>query len=157
MSGASLHAKTFSMDGERVFVGSFNFGARSANLNTESGFLIDSPSLARRIDEALHHRATAIWLAVETKGLLIGEAANRPVIDGIRELAADVPSIERVHEVLTMHMGPDFLLVNISVKFAPGTVATDMEAAIAGLDARIKGSYPEARRIFVEAEGRAGA
>ncbi|MQM40029.1 hypothetical protein KBTX_04071 [wastewater metagenome] len=32
-----------------------------------------------------------------------------------------------------------------------------MEAAIAGLDARIKGSYPEARRIFVEAEGRAGA
>ncbi|MFB4202456.1 Ferrous-iron efflux pump FieF [wastewater metagenome] len=101
--------------------------------------------------------ATAIWLAVETKGLLIGEAANRPVIDGIRELAADVPSIERVHEVLTMHMGPDFLLVNISVKFAPGTVAADMEAAIAGLDGRIKEAYPQARRIFVEAEGRAEA
>ncbi|MCS4506051.1 phospholipase D-like domain-containing protein [Arhodomonas aquaeolei] len=52
ISGASLHAKTFSVDGERVFVGSFNFDARSANLNTESGFLIDSPELARRIDEA---------------------------------------------------------------------------------------------------------
>lgn len=52
ISGASLHAKTFSVDGERVFVGSFNFDARSANLNTESGFLIESPKLARRIDEA---------------------------------------------------------------------------------------------------------
>ncbi|MQM40277.1 hypothetical protein KBTX_04324 [wastewater metagenome] len=35
-----------------MFVGPFNFDARSANLNTESGFLIDSPSLAWRIDEA---------------------------------------------------------------------------------------------------------
>lgn len=45
-SGASLHAKTFSLDGRQVFVGSFNFGPRSANLNTELGFVIDSPELA---------------------------------------------------------------------------------------------------------------
>lgn len=51
--GTALHAKTFAVDGERVFVGSFNFDPRSARLNTELGFVIRSPSLARRIDEGL--------------------------------------------------------------------------------------------------------
>ncbi|ERS91173.1 hypothetical protein Q671_04720 [Halomonas sp. PBN3] len=49
-SGASLHAKTFAVDGERAFVGSFNFDPRSAHLNTELGFIIESPALARQID-----------------------------------------------------------------------------------------------------------
>jgi putative cardiolipin synthase len=47
-SGASLHAKTFTLDGRRLFVGSFNFDERSAKLNTEMGLLIDSPRLAAR-------------------------------------------------------------------------------------------------------------
>ncbi|PJI52351.1 hypothetical protein CTI14_43725, partial [Methylobacterium radiotolerans] len=51
-SGSSLHAKTFAVDGERVFVGSFNFDPRSARLNTELGFVIDSPALARGIENA---------------------------------------------------------------------------------------------------------
>ncbi|QEZ44955.1 phospholipase D family protein [Cupriavidus oxalaticus] len=49
-SGSSLHAKTFGVDASRVFVGSFNFDPRSANLNTELGFVIDSPALAGRIE-----------------------------------------------------------------------------------------------------------
>jgi putative cardiolipin synthase len=48
-SASSLHAKTFSVDRARVFVGSFNFDPRSANLNTEMGILIDSAALAQRI------------------------------------------------------------------------------------------------------------
>ena len=51
-SGSSLHAKTFAIDGERAFIGSFNFDPRSALLNTELGFVIDSPTLARQIDDA---------------------------------------------------------------------------------------------------------
>ncbi len=51
-SGASLHAKTFAIDGQRVFVGSFNLDPRSAALNTESGFVIDSPPMAARIATA---------------------------------------------------------------------------------------------------------
>lgn len=51
-SGSSLHAKTFAVDGRRVFVGSFNFDPRSANLNTELGFVIESPSLAQAIERA---------------------------------------------------------------------------------------------------------
>lgn len=49
-SGSSLHTKMFSVDGSKVFVGSFNFDPRSVNLNTEMGFLINSQSLAAQID-----------------------------------------------------------------------------------------------------------
>ena len=52
-SDASLHAKTFGVDGERIFVGSFNFDPRSARLNTEMGVVIDSPALAQRLSSAL--------------------------------------------------------------------------------------------------------
>lgn len=52
LSGASLHAKTFAVDGRRIFIGSFNFDPRSANLNCEMGFLIDSPAMAQRVSEA---------------------------------------------------------------------------------------------------------
>lgn len=55
-SGASLHAKTFSVDRSRVFIGSFNFDPRSARLNTELGFVIESPVLAKRIEEAFESR-----------------------------------------------------------------------------------------------------
>ncbi len=51
-SGAStLHAKTFAVDRARVFIGSFNLDPRSIDLNTELGFVIDSPELAARIAE----------------------------------------------------------------------------------------------------------
>jgi len=49
---ASLHAKTFAVDGTRVFVGSFNFDPRSARLNTEIGVLLEHPGLAQRIGAA---------------------------------------------------------------------------------------------------------
>lgn len=48
-SSSSLHAKTFSVDRARIFVGSFNFDPRSARLNTEMGVIVDSPVLADRI------------------------------------------------------------------------------------------------------------
>lgn len=48
-SGTSLHAKTFAIDGQRAFVGSFNFDPRSMLLNTEMGLVIESPALAAQI------------------------------------------------------------------------------------------------------------
>ena len=51
-SASSLHAKTFAVDGARLFVGSFNFDPRSQRLNTELGFVIDSPAMARFLADA---------------------------------------------------------------------------------------------------------
>lgn len=71
-SGSSLHTKTFSVDGTRVFVGSFNFDPRSVNLNTEMGFLIDSPSLATQIDLAFQALpATAYEVRLDEKDSLV--------------------------------------------------------------------------------------
>lgn len=53
-SGTSLHAKTFAVDGKRIFIGSFNFDPRSANLNTELGFVIDSPVLAHAVHQTFN-------------------------------------------------------------------------------------------------------
>ena len=58
-SGSSLHAKTFSVDRSRIFVGSFNFDPRSRKLNTELGFVIDSPVLAQRIEAAFQDNIPA--------------------------------------------------------------------------------------------------
>ncbi|MFN3725676.1 MAG: phospholipase D family protein [Allosphingosinicella sp.] len=58
-AGSALHAKTFLVDGERLFVGSFNFDPRSANLNTELGFVIASPALAEGIQSDLQRLAPA--------------------------------------------------------------------------------------------------
>jgi putative cardiolipin synthase len=65
-SRASLHAKVLSVDGVRAFVGSFNFDPRSARLNTEMGFVIESAKLASTVAEActsgLMERAYSVQL-----------------------------------------------------------------------------------------------
>ena len=66
-SSASLHAKTFSVDRQRVFVGSLNLDPRSIRLNTEMGLLIDSKALADAVaiefDEAVKLDAYEVILA----------------------------------------------------------------------------------------------
>lgn len=52
-AASSLHAKTFAVDGEQVFVGSFNFDPRSSELNTEMGLVIASAALARKLSAAV--------------------------------------------------------------------------------------------------------
>lgn len=100
---------------------------------------------------------TAVWLAQETKGLLIGESANQEVVQSIKKLAASFQDIEHVNEVLTMHMGPDFILVNVSVEFRDGVSSEKVEATVANLDRQIKAAHPKVKRIFIEGEARRAA
>jgi cation diffusion facilitator family transporter len=97
---------------------------------------------------------TAIWLAYETKGLLIGESASRAVVEGIRGMVGAQVLVSHVNEVLTMHMGPDFILVNLSVDFADRATADEVESAIGEMDKSIKQRFPEVKRVFIEAEKR---
>ncbi len=99
---------------------------------------------------------TAIWLAYETKGLLIGESANQAVVKAIRELVGANETVECVNELLTMHMGPDFILLNMSVDFRDGITADELERTIGGMDKSIKQRFPQVKRIFIEAEKRTG-
>lgn len=97
---------------------------------------------------------TAMWLAYETKGLLIGESANKEVVQAIRRLVGDHEAVEHVNEVLTMHMGPEDILVNLSVDFIKGATAEEVEASVTQLDRHIKESFTRVKRVFIEAEAR---
>lgn len=97
---------------------------------------------------------TAALLAYETKGLLIGECADSEIVRGIRKIARDMQGIKHVNEVLTMHMGPEFILTNLSADFADDISASDVEAGIARLDKAIKQAYPSVKRVFIEARAK---
>ena len=97
---------------------------------------------------------TAIWLAIETKGLLIGESADPIIVKGIKALADDYDEVEHINEVLTMHMGPEYILVNISIDFDDQVKAGKIERVISEMDKQIKQRWPLVKRIFVEAEAR---
>ena len=97
---------------------------------------------------------TAIWLAIETKGLLIGEGAGQEINQAIKEIAINNEAIEHVNEVLTMHMGPDYILLNLSATFIDSATADDIELAIEIFSKDVKEIYPDVKRIFVEAEAR---
>jgi len=96
--------------------------------------------------------AVAILLAVETKGLLIGESANKQVVDGIRDVLNQTRGVQKVNEVLTMHMGPEYILVNLSVEFSDHIRTDKMELLISQLDREIKTKHKYVKRIFIEAE-----
>ena len=52
---------------------------------------------------------TAALLAYESKGLLIGEAANPVLVESLRELASTQEGVVGVGHVLTVHSSPDQL------------------------------------------------
>ncbi len=68
---SSLHAKTFAIDGQRIFVGSFNFDPRSAMLNTEMGVLVESPRIAVALSQALDARGMVYEVLRRNSGSLI--------------------------------------------------------------------------------------
>jgi divalent metal cation (Fe/Co/Zn/Cd) transporter len=95
---------------------------------------------------------TAILLAYETKGLLIGESANPEIVDGIQTILDELDSVNHVNEVLTMHMGPEYILANVSIDFANHLSSDQIEGVVAQLDQQIKATFPLVKRIFIEAE-----
>ncbi|MCC3859680.1 cation diffusion facilitator family transporter [Pseudemcibacter aquimaris] len=100
--------------------------------------------------------ATAAVLAIECKGLLIGEAADQQVIDSIENLMEKHAAVESVNEVLTMHFGPTDILLNLSIDFRDEISAGDVEQIITDFEIQIKEMHPDIKRIFIEAQSRRG-
>jgi cation diffusion facilitator family transporter len=99
---------------------------------------------------------TAVLLAYESKGLLIGEGARGAVVDGIRGIIDTDARIDHINEILTMHMGPQDVLLNLSIDFDSALDADTVQFAISELEARVKEKYPIVTRIFIEAQSQAG-
>jgi cation diffusion facilitator family transporter len=94
---------------------------------------------------------TAVFLAYQSRGLLIGESADRDVVDSIRELTEDDPAVASAQTPLTMHLGPHEILVNLDVKFKEGLKATQMLDATDRLERAIREKNSNVKRVFIEA------
>ena len=84
----------------------------------------------------------ALWLAYESRSLLVGEAADPEMVAAIREIALADPAVTGLGVVLTMHLGPDDVLLNIEVQFTPGLPAEDIHTAVHRIEERITDPVP---------------
>jgi len=94
----------------------------------------------------------AMMLAQETKGLLIGEGADPAIVQEISRVLSAHSAIDRVNEILSMHQGPNDILVNVSVEFRDGLEIGAVERHTAAIEREIKARIPGARRVFIEAQ-----
>lgn len=92
----------------------------------------------------------SIFLIRETRGLLVGEAAGGEVVRRIRDVALADEAVVDVHGPLTMQMGPDQILVNLSLDFRPGISAEDLVACIRRVEESIQRTIPSVQSIAIE-------
>jgi cation diffusion facilitator family transporter len=94
----------------------------------------------------------AFLVSRETKSLLIGEAVSEDDLQKIKEAIKRVPEVQEVLELLTMHLGPDEVLVNVNVNFVDGLNTDQVEEAIDKVEKAIRSVLPSVKQVFVEAE-----
>src|SRR5262249_26967214 len=91
----------------------------------------------------------AVFLAIEVKSLLIGEAADSLIIDAVHE-SARRPGLTEVLRVLAIQQGPGEVMVALKVRAQPDLRADDLVNVINELEKDLKTRRPEIRWCFVE-------
>jgi cation diffusion facilitator family transporter len=92
----------------------------------------------------------ALFLAIEVRSLLLGEAADPEVSAHAIQLAVDDPRIESVSELITLQQGPGEVLVALKIRCRPDLTAAEVSQMINEFEARLRQRCPVARFIFVE-------
>ena len=92
---------------------------------------------------------TAMLLAYESKGLLIGEAADPVLVDSLRSLACDQAGVVGVGHVLTVHSSPDQITVMMNVDFRDDMLAGEVERVVCRIEEEARERWPAVRRLFV--------
>jgi len=92
---------------------------------------------------------TAMLLAYESKGLLIGEAADPALVRGLRELAGSKAGIVGVGHVLTSHTAPDQITAMMNVDFDDRITAGDVERLVQEIEKEAHHRWPQVRRLFI--------
>ena len=94
--------------------------------------------------------AIAIVLAIEMKGLLIGEAATDVDLAAIRAALTGADSVNGIVHMRTMHLGPEELLVAVKLDFAPTLTVAELATAIDSAEAGVRAAVPIATTIYIE-------
>ncbi len=96
----------------------------------------------------------AYALAKITHGLLIGESAAPEDQGKVVDLAEGTPGVARVTQILTMHLGPDVVILSMKVAFRPKMEVEEVEETINEMELRIRKEMPHMRKIFIEPDSR---
>lgn len=94
----------------------------------------------------------AVLLVRESKGLLLGEGVNLSTFNSLKQILGEEEALVQFQDPLTMHFGPQDVLVAINVEFDPALKSKDIESVVDRLESRIFSKHPEVKRIFIEAE-----
>ena len=92
---------------------------------------------------------TAALLAYESKGLLIGEAADPELVQNLRDLACGMPGVVGVGYILTSHSSPDQVTVMMNVDFDDEILARQVEQVVCRIEEEAQQRWPQVRRLFV--------
>ncbi|HEY8471966.1 MAG TPA: cation diffusion facilitator family transporter [Natronosporangium sp.] len=105
--------------------------------------------------------AIAVVLAIETKSLLLGEAATPETAARIEQALTGTDGVDRIIHMRTLHLGPEELLVAAKIAVTPNATAAEVARAIDAAEAKVREAVPIARVIYLEpdiyASGRAAA
>lgn len=93
----------------------------------------------------------ALWQAAQIKNLLIGESADKHIVQGMRELARSHAQIRDVEEISTLHMGPECIVVNLRARFMEDTYAYEIDQATYALERGIRDRFPLVKFVYVKA------
>jgi divalent metal cation (Fe/Co/Zn/Cd) transporter len=92
---------------------------------------------------------TALVLAYESKGLLIGEAADPELVQSLHNLACALPGVVGVGHVLTVHSSPDQITVMMDVDFRDDMRAGEVEHVVCSVEEEARRRWPAVQRLFV--------
>ncbi len=127
-------------------------GLAVAFLGVFLSHLFEEPALdgAASIVIGLILVCAALWLARESRSLLVGEAAHPQVVAALRDICSRDAAVVGIGAALTMHLGPEHVLLNIEVEFASGSTVERIHAAIGRMEQEMSARFPEVTHIFVE-------
>ncbi len=94
----------------------------------------------------------AMFLAYESRSLIIGESADQEIVKAIRRITGNDEAVQQAGNALTMHFGPNDILVNMKLKFKEGLSTSEIIQAVNRLENAIQDEHPDVRRIFFEAD-----
>jgi divalent metal cation (Fe/Co/Zn/Cd) transporter len=92
----------------------------------------------------------AFVLAIEMKGLLIGEAASQKDQEQIAAAIEIEPSVQRLIHMRTEHIGPDELLVGAKIELVDGLSVPEVAEAVNRIEANVRRNVPTARVMYLE-------
>jgi cation diffusion facilitator family transporter len=92
----------------------------------------------------------AVILAIEMKGLLIGEGAGPEEFATIRSAIDETPHVDHVIHLRTQYLGPDALLVATKLAFDQSLDIAGLADVVNDVERRIREKVPHATPIYVE-------